>query len=1171
MRTDGKVITRVTLLKKRGFWQRLDVQPFLVAYVTLGVLFAVKQWSAFSTLLCLGAAVILQILCWLARFWSAHFDRRIGYFVTSDLVQSTHLLVEPRVHRGRPEIVALRKEHDKFFFEFQCRRYYFDDGEHRFCKLRYPDEFPLSFYLHEGVKGLSTAEVSTKLEQYGQNRLQIPMPSFWELYKEQLTAPLFAFQVFCVILWCLDEMWKYSLMTLGMMLSFEATVVRSRQRSLRELRDMRIQPYPLLAYRDAKWKRVLSDKLVPLDLVALGTSPQGLAVPCDILLLAGKVVVNESLLTGESVPLMKEALRIEESEAARSAGSNGSELQPRTKDKMHVLFGGTMLLQTETPGNDWGSIPPPPGNYCVGCVLRTGFGSAQGKLLRTIMYSSQTASANNRESFLCILFLLVFAVVASAYVLHHGLRDPSRSRYELLLHCVLIITSVIPPELPMQLSLAVQGSLADLAKMGIFCTEPFRIPYAGMLDVCLFDKTGTLTVDRLDFAGLLCTGQDSLTPAENMPKHAILVLAACNSLVSLSGEVSGDPIESAAFRAIGWTLGANNTVYAREGSCRGTRIQILQRHGFDATIQRMSVAVSVSDGESTRTPYLLSLVKGSPESVRGCLREVPPDYDAQYRQLAMDGMRVIALATKELSAEMTHAEIRRLSRGAIECELQFAGFAAFRCPARPDSRGAIKALRKSNHLVAMITGDSLMTALYVALETGICSRRKKNLILCTRPGEAATSDFVWVKPSRAIHGKIENSRKFEAAELPKLGSEYNLTMTGDVLNEYRMRGASLKELLQYVQVFARMTPSQKELVITSLKDAGMYCLMCGDGTNDVGALKQAHVGVALLQSVAKQDTLGSPSAQSRPSLDPQLGSTAANASLRAHASTSTRSHNGDHRRSESSHGPRSGSLLELDNEMPIVRLGDASIASPFTSKRASIASCVDIIRQGRCTLVTTLQMYQILALNCLISAYSLSVLYLEGVKFGDRQMTVTGILIAIAFYFVSRGKPLARLAPQRPPRSMFTPSLFISLVGQFAIHLFALACCTTLSQAYLPPDFEVDLKGEFAPNILNTIVFLLSTMQQVSVFLVNYKGEPFMQSITKNKALLYSLLACAFLMLAACLEVSPELNQYMELAALPSWQARWLVFALLSGDFIAAWIWNVLVHYLATLSSQRIR
>lgn len=89
-----------------------------------------------------------------------------------------------------------------------------------------------------------------------------------------------------------------------------------------------------------------------------------------------------------------------------------------------------------------------------------------------------------------------------------------------------------------------------------------------------------------------------------------------------------------------------------------------------------------------------------------------------------------------------------------------------------------------------------------------------------------------------------------------------------------------------------------------------------------------------------------------------------------------------------------------DGKPPLLKPGDASMASPFTVKATDVMPTTDILKQGRCTLVVTIQMFKILGLLSLCSAYSLSVLYLAGVKLGDIQVPPAGPLSCAACHAV---------------------------------------------------------------------------------------------------------------------------------------------------------------------------
>jgi magnesium-transporting ATPase (P-type) len=1401
-----------------------------------------------------------------------------------------------------------------------------------------------------------TPAAAAARSRFGPNSIPLEAPSFASLFVQHAMAPFFVFQVFCVALWMLDEIWYYSLFTLFMIVTFESMLVWRRISQTSDLLSSRPPVPAVFVFRRRRWIAVRGDDVVPGDVVSVvsartapptvgatqkthqthgqgqstavvpadsasasasasAPAPTESVVPCDCVLLHGSAVANEAVLTGESLPQVKDGLwdaddvaallpLLDSAADAAAAARAAPSLDTAVRHRRHVLFAGTkVLLTTSADYNELNtpvaladanpdarararadvggvslSLPPPPPDGGVPAVaVRTGFSSTQGALLRTIL--APPANSSSAEALAFIAVLLVCACVSAYFVLEAGLADPTRSRYKLALNVITILTSVVPPELPIQLSMSVNNSLSALVRDKVYCTEPFRIPDAGGVEVCCFDKTGTLTEDEFKLVGVCglpassggsgagaeSTEESALLSPRELSDDVRLVLGACHGLMRVpaapkpkkpvapataaaaaaaaaaesgsvlnasvsaaaagasSGEeweVIGDPMEQTSMTAADFSFlpvpaaaavaagkkPASNAAAAAaaldvvviapsNGSARrgcaadadaacarvglpagsalpaGTaaggagaavrhtgpalRARTLHRYAFSSNLKRMSVIVALEHSsalrapgtaaggaalDASKAPCLRVLCKGAPETLLPLFtRASVPDAAAYARTSqywALRGCRVLALGFRDVppgpggwvfehdgdadAGAHSGSPHRHVSaavspfhpppRAAVECGLTFAGFLVLRTPLKRDSRRVVSTLRASGHHCVMITGDHVLTAVHVGRELGMLAHKKPVMLLETAAAAGPAADEAAGASSlsssnssgsasggggsrsvsvagaafqlRSLDGTTsapfdlaaalnftgtgagagstavatDDAARKSAYEVSPytsaIAGEYSLAVTGEVLEVLSRAAdrlaahaahaaataaaggpaspaahgasataslaaaaaaavaegaassvAALAPLFPHISVFARTLPDQKEGIVAGFKSLGLTTLMCGDGTNDVGALKQSHVGVALLsadptkksgrgdgdeEESADDATLEAEEKEEKrlallpkAEADRQRGLKVArkmaetNSNIRtmltqvedlhrqaqAHPKASA-----EHKRLMTAAQRSESMMLTMvrfmagmggdgsDDGDATAKFGDASISAPFTAKHSSVRCVLDIIRQGRCALVTAMQMYQILALNCLISAYSMSALYLKGIKMGDAQMTVSGMSMAFAMMAVTRAEPVIEISRERPYARIFSPWMMLTVVSQFAVHLFTLVTAVNMAMPYTASDTEtLSPEGKFAPNVLNTTVWLVSTAMSLATILANYRGRPFMGSLGENGMLKKVMLITYSLLAVLAFEVMPELNQGLELAPLPTPEYQTSLVVLLLFDVLASY------------------
>ncbi|KAJ1455667.1 hypothetical protein M885DRAFT_463980 [Pelagophyceae sp. CCMP2097] len=1196
-----------------------------------------------------------------------------------------------------------------------------------------PVAFNLEYYTR--AKGLDQRAIFASQGRYGKNVVEVRIPTFLALYKEQLLSPISMFQVFTSLLWILDAYWQYVGFTLFSIIVMEAGTVMQRQKTLKSLSGMSAKSAPVFCFRDGKWTEVDSEELLPGDLISLSRATRKAnepekpeeegkeegkmedepkapkkkvpkmvhVVPCDCLVVRGGAVCNEATLTGESTPQMKDAI----------VADDGRALDVQGRDRVAVLFSGTELVNANDDlrninDKDPDHVPPAPDGGCVAFVLRTGFSSSQGELVQMIEFSQQQVSSDTRETLGALFVLLLFAIVSAAYVLKAGLAKGDRTTHELVLRCVIIVTSVVPRQLPMQMALAVNTALMALMKAGIMAVEPYRVPFAGRVEHCLFDKTGTLTTDKLVPVGVVCdsasTGVVKEFPMRGASAAAAVVIAACHSLVSAGTaedgepeELVGDPIELTAIRALSWKYDAKTStatpptglVSAKKGdkpkaavakpavphaviSAVPASVKIVQRHHFSSALQRMSAVAEVEARDGSKT--LVSLVKGSPEAIAGLLKPgtEPAWLLPTYNSLSERGMRVLALACKAVDRppDKGGKACANWARGEVESDLIFCGLIAFECKTRADSAIVIQSLQESAHRVAMVTGDAPLTALHVARETHIAFQDQEDALVLNAEGKEWVSPYTPPRREAVPYDALVVPQKCalvvtEAAIVAATGSSADSAADAD--------DAAWEVLSRSACVFARMSPQGKAKICRALqRKEGTHVLMCGDGGNDVGALKQADVGLALLagygdanttstggyadlatklaaaasagrkaspeailnaqaealsemhsssvevrkaKMAAKQkdlmsmqkvwidEELAKRAARGETGMGSQLGAVKAVAlRLRKEMTAEVEKLNAAHGSVYDSKKQDAAQQLEdllggagagEDALLPMIRPGDASVAAPFTSRAPSIRAVVDLVRQGRCTLLSSLQQQQIMVLESVISAYTLAALSLEGARSSERQMMASGWLLVIASMAFSYTKPIDKMADVRPISSLFDRSIVVSVAGQGLIHILCMRTAVKMATERMGPAalkavvlFQKraragELSGTvdggedddvmawfsnmwstpFLPNLLNTAVWLVETSQMVAVLLVNYKGRPWMRGLLENHALFLSLFISVAGVVVCAWGFVPMVNEAIHLAPFPDDAFRWKIVTLVMSSTAGTFVWDRLATY----------
>ncbi|XP_066462433.1 polyamine-transporting ATPase 13A2 isoform X2 [Eleutherodactylus coqui] len=974
------------------------------------------------------------------------------------------------------------------YFVFEGMRYIWREQSMDFVKVSSLDEGLTFGEIHKYKSGLSQSDHDNRKLLYGRNEIDVPVKSYGQLLIGEVLNPFYIFQVFSVVLWLCEAYYYYAVcIVIISVISITISLYETRKQSV-TLRNMVKMAVSVTVRRTTGEELMMNSvDLVPGDCILL--PPGGVLMPCDAALLSGECMVNESMLTGESVPEMKTPLPHGPSVADTVYSSDSH--------RRHTLFCGTQIIQAKSYLD----------SEVIAVVTKTGFCTVKGNLISSILHPKPIYFKFYRDSLMFILVLAIFAAIGTIYsiVIHimYKVGIP-----KIIITALDVVTIIVPPALPAAMTVGTIYAQSRLKKKGIFCISPPRINVSGKIKMVCFDKTGTLTEEGLDVWGVVPLDSFSFLPIVHDPRslpdgHFLYSLVACHSVTLLNGHPIGDLMDLKMVESTGW-IQEDGDVDPKTKDLFGTKVLsvmkppileeqphgpkhqlpvgILQRFPFSSSLQRMSVIAKLP-GDHLPELYM----KGAPEMVASlCKPEtVPPDFTAMLRQYTEDGYRVLGFAYKPLQSVRTFEEAQSISRESAERDLIFSGFLVMKNVLKPETAPVIYSLRKANIRTVMVTGDNMLTAVNVAKSCHLVEPAEKVFFVNASPPTYDSSATLKFIPSEPTLGEETREGLYQQGAVFLDMGPYCFAMNGKsyaVLSDYF---PDLKpKILIHAAVFARMSPEQKTQLVSDFQDLN-YCVgMCGDGANDCGALKAADVGISLSDA-------------------------------------------------------------------------EASVASPFTSKLSNIECVPIVIREGRCSLETSFEMFKYMAMYSLTQFISVLILYTVDTNLSDFQFLLFDLVITTTVaVLMGRTGPAGELGLKRPLGTLISIPVLGSLIVQTSMILVVqlLSYFLIKAQPWFIPVNTTHTAPMNLPNYENTAVFFVSGFQYLILAVVLSKGYPFRMPLYTNILFLIALLLLLAMMLWITLYPLQFMLSILALKLISDFNFKFVLIGIVAVNFVLALI-----------------